>query len=184
MSLLGIRLRTSRSDGSRFPETGDLGTPRALSSDRQLLRGGRLGASSPGLGCSPLGTERTRNRASLSLYLGLSFCDPWERGLRVLVCGIQTRSLVGSLRSRVPDLALGARSWPLSPGLSRRPRPNPLSPGSFCSLWPRGWPSGPPTLQTWARFRSPACSLPPPLARCRALTWRLSSQLRVIFFLS
>lgn len=79
-------------------------------------------------------------------------------------------------------MALGARSWPLSPGLSRRPRPNPLSPGSFCSLWPRGWPSGPPTLQTWARFRSPACSLPPPLARCPALTWRLSSQLRVIFF--
>lgn len=71
MSLLGIRLRTSRSDGSRFSETGDLGTPRALSSDRRLLRGGRLGASSPGLGCSPLGTERTRNRASLSLYLGL-----------------------------------------------------------------------------------------------------------------
>lgn len=102
-------------------------------------------------------------------------------GLTAFVGGIQTRSLVGSLRFRVPALALGARSRPLSLGLRRRPRPNPLSPGGFCSLRPRSWPSGPATLQTWAGFRSPARSLPSPLARCRALTWRLSSQLRVIF---
>lgn len=154
------------------PRTGgcsevDAWVPRARASGAPLW-----GLNAPGIGLLCLCIS-----ASLSATLG-----SW--GLRVLVCGIQTRSLVGSLRFRVPDLALGARSRFLSPGLSRRPRPNPLSPGSFCSLWPRGWPSGPPTLQTWARFRSPARSLPPPLARCRALTWRLSSQLRVIFFLS
>lgn len=168
--------------GAGFQRPGILGLPVLCPQtsdcsgvDAWVPRAPAPGAPLWGLNAPRIGLLGLCISASLSATLG-----SW--GLRVSVCGFQTRSLVGSLRSRVPDLALGARSRPLSPGLRRQPRPNPLSPGSFCSLRPRSWPSGPPTLQTWARFRSPARSFPPPLARCRALTWRLSSQLRVIFF--
>lgn len=182
MSLLGIRLedlpqrreQVPRDWGSwgyqcfvLGPATAQRWTPGCLEPRPRVLPSGDWNA--PGIGLLGLCIS-----ASLS-------ATPGSWGLRASGGSIQTRSLVRSLRSRVPDLALGARSRPLSPGLRRPPRPNPLSPGGFCSLRPRSWPSGPATLQTWAGFRSRARSLPPPLTRCLALTWKLSSQLRVIF---
>lgn len=115
------------------------------------------------------GPKHTRNLASRSAYLDLSVSaslGSW--GFRASVA-FGPRLFVGSLRSRVPDLALGARSRPLSPGLRRQPRPNRLSPGDVGFPGPRHWPSGQATLQTWAGFLSPARSRPPPLARSGAL---------------
>lgn len=182
MSLLGIRLEDLPQRREQVPRdwgswgyqcfvlgraTAQRWTPGCLEPRPRVLPSGDWNA--PGIGLLGLCIS-----ASLS-------ATPGSWGLRASGGSIQTRSLVRSLRSRVPDLALGARSRPLSPGLRRPPRPNPLSPGGFCSLRPRSWPSGPATLQTWAGFRSRARSLPPPLTRCLALTWKLSSQLRVIF---
>lgn len=159
---------TSRSAGSRFPETGALGATGALSSDRRQLRGGRLGASSPGPGCSPLGIEtHPESGFSILTFRPFCFCNPWELGIQGF-CASQTQPVVGPFRSRVPDLALGAHSQPSSPGLRHRPRPNPLSPGGFCFPRPQHWPSGHATLQTWAGFLSPTHSLSPPPAPLRS----------------
>lgn len=161
---------TSRSAASRFPETRALGATRALSSGRRLLRGGRLGASRPGPECSPLGTDtHTRNLASRSTLLDLSVSarlGSWGFWASV---AFSPRLCAGSLRSPGPDLALGARSRPLSPGLRRQPRPNRLSPGGVGFPGPWHWPSGHATLQTWAGSLSPARSRTPPLARRGAL---------------
>lgn len=75
------------------------------------------------------GLKHTRNLASRSMYSNLSVSaslGSW--GFRASVA-FSSRLFVGSLRSRVPDLALGARSRLWSPGLRRQPRPNHLSPG-------------------------------------------------------
>lgn len=115
------------------------------------------------------GLKHTRNLASRSTYLDLSVSaslGSW--GFRASVA-FRSRLFVGSLRSRVPDLALGARSRPSSPGLRRQPRPNRLSPGGVGFPGPRHWPSGHATLQTWAGFLSPARSRPLPLVHSGAL---------------
>lgn len=132
------------------------------------------------------GLKHTRNLAPRSLYLDLSvpaILGSW--GFRASVV-FSPRLSVGSLRSRVPDLALGARSRPSSPGLRRQPRPNRLSPGGVGFPGPRHWPSGHTTLQTWAGFLSPARSRPSPLARSRALNLdaQLSTSGDFFFFLS
>lgn len=127
------------------------------------------------------GPRRSPPGARLWLLVLYSWCSLSatlrSRGLGTSSC-IQTQSLGGALRSQIPGSALGA---PSGPGLRRLPFPGPLFPGRPGS-WRLGrCPSGPATLQTWARFRVAVRSLPSPLARCGAVTWRLSSQLRVIF---
>lgn len=141
-------------------------------------RGGRLGASlAPGPGAPLPGPEHAPILAPRSfISRPLSLSTTLGNLNSVLLVASRPNRLT---RRSVPGSALGAPSRPSGLGLHRLPRP--LSPGRLGSRRPQRCPSGPATLQTWAGHRFAGRSLLPPFARCVAVTWRLSSQLRVIF---
>ena len=130
----------------------------------------------PGPRYSPLGTGTSPSLAPRSLFLGLCLRHPGGPRLRAS----SWQSLARVLRSQHPPprprSAIGVPS-----GRGLFPRPCSLSPGYPGRGRPQSCLSGPVTLQTWAGLRFAARSLPPPLSGCGAVTWRLSSQLRVIF---
>nr|XP_036852533.1 uncharacterized protein LOC108400999 [Manis javanica] len=158
--------------GSTFPGTETPGTARALSSGpRPLGKADAAAPSSPWARCSPPGAGTCPEFGSLFFIpWPLSFRDPWGPGLRASSC-ILTQLLVGALRSRVPKLGLGGASPALQPGPPSLSCRFSLPAGRRVSRRPWRCPSGPATLQTWAGLRFAAHSLPPSLARCRAVTW-------------
>lgn len=149
-------------------------------------RGGRLGAFlAPGPGALPSGGLNVP-RVWLLVYIYIYF---FSASLSATLGSLYSVLLVEHRPNRLsgrsvpwpPGSALGAPSRLSGPGLHLLPRPCPLSPGRLGSRRPQRCPSGPATFQTWAGLHFAARSLLPPLARCVAVTWRLSSQLRVIF---
>lgn len=134
----------------------------------------------PGPG-APLRVPGRAPRLAARSYFSASLSPTFGSLDSGLLAASRPNLLSGRSVPRPPCSALGAPSSPSSPGLHRLLRPFPLSPGCLGSRRPQRCPPGPATLQTWAGLRFAARSLLLPLARCVAVTWRLSSQLRVIF---
>lgn len=162
---------TSRGAGSKFPETGTPGNAGALSSGPRPLS--EVNASAPRSPPAPAlpfrGPEHAPSLALGSLFLGFSLFSRPLGASPPCFQFIQTELLVRAPRTPAPQLGLGGAlpasactaSLVLVPSLHAAKAPG--GPGAALL--------GPATLlQTWARLRFAARSLPPPLHRGEAVT--------------